>query len=97
MLKCNENVQFDIKLRNSIKKYKESIFEIMRNRRKLIFLNNLMFVHSSSHCDTKRPYLTGNGRKCASRNKNGSHCASIVKKNSIYCHRHHKLLNIQCE
>ncbi len=88
------DIYFEKKLQKSINKYKISMQRIKNKRPRIIFLPN--FTKALSTCkNTNTSRIITNTiahNKCSLLKKNGQPCPAVLKKNSIYCHRHHNLM-----
>ena len=90
------DIYFQNKLQKSINKYKISMQRIKNKRPRTILLPTLtkaIPTYKNTSCThTRQVTSTKVHNKCSLLKKNGQPCPSVLKKNSIYCHRHHNLM-----
>lgn len=83
----------DEKLIRTLSRYKAYVNRLKQSRPKTILLEPISIIpenemYSKLPCNNK---LQPNS--CISKKKNGLPCPSVLKKGSLYCHRHSKLHN----
>ena len=82
---------FETKLEKSIIKYKNSMRLLRSNRHQIIVLQTPLLKNpfiQPEEADVNNKKI----KKCIKLKRNGEQCPSVLKKNSVYCHRHYRLI-----